>query len=208
MKNKDIASALVGSAFFAIPYLGIGLALGPSLVIGGVAFAAGELVTSGIKPKLTLKNTNLSLYKKIQNGKLMNKEIKTLIPKVENEYTVINLKEISYNIDKIIGVVEKEPKKEKNLNNFFDYYLPVLIKIVNKYDEIENQKLVSIDGREFLKKADKMIEETNKAFKMILASLYQKDIMDIDADMKVYDMMLKADGIVDDSLMKGSGEDE
>ena len=208
MKNKDIASALVGSAFFAIPYLGIGLALGPSLVIGGVAFAAGELVTSGIKPKLTLKNTNLSLYKKIQNGKLMNKEIKALIPKVENEYTVINLKEISYNIDKIIGVVEKEPKKEKNLNNFFDYYLPVLIKIVNKYDEIENQKLVSIDGREFLKKADKMIEETNKAFKMILASLYQKDIMDIDADMKVYDMMLKADGIVDDSLMKGSGEDE
>ena len=33
--------------------------------------------------------------------------------------------------------------------------------------------------------------------------------MDSDADMKVYDMMLKADGIVDDNLiMKGRDEDE
>ena len=39
-------------------------------------------------------------------------------------------------------------------------------------------------------KADKMFEETNKAFKMILSSLYQKDIMDAEADLKVYDMML------------------
>ena len=38
--------------------------------------------------------------------------------------------------------------------------------------------------------------------------LYQKDIIDADADMKVYDLMLKADGIVDDNLiMKGSGQD-
>ena len=33
--------------------------------------------------------------------------------------------------------------------------------------------------------------------------------MDTEADMKVYDMMLKADGIVEDNLiMKGSEEDE
>ena len=58
-------------------------------------------------------------------------------------------------------------------------------------------------------KADKMIEGTNNAFESILSSLYQKDIMDADADMKVYDMMLKADGIVDDNpIMKGSDNDE
>ena len=208
MKNKDTISAILGGTFFAIPYLGIGVALLPSLLIGGAAFGAGELMLSGIKPKKTLKNTNISLWKKIENAKRENKEIKELIPKVENEYTVINLKEINYNIDKIIGVVEKEPKKEKNLHNFFDYYLPILIKIIHKYDEIENQKLVSKDGKEFLKKADKMIEETNKAFKLILASLYQKDIMDVEADLKVYEMMLKSDGVLEDEIMKGSEHDE
>ncbi|MBR3660626.1 MAG: 5-bromo-4-chloroindolyl phosphate hydrolysis family protein [Bacilli bacterium] len=208
MKNKDIVSAVVGGMFFAVPYLGIGVALAPSLVIGGLAFSAGELVMSGIKPKLTLKNTNISLYKKLELAKKQNKEISLLIPKVESEYTKTNLKEIVASVDKIIKVVEKEPKKEKRLNNFFDYYLPVLIKIVSKYDEIENQRLVSNEGKNFLKKADKMIEEINKSFQMILSSLYQKDIMDVEADLKVYDMMLKADGIVEDSLMKGSDGDE
>ena len=64
------------------------------------------------------------------------------------------------------------------------------------------------EGKEFLNKANKMIDETNKAFKMILSSLYQKDIMDADAEMKVYEMMLKADGIVEDDLLKGSDTDE
>lgn len=208
MKNKDTISALVGGAFFAIPYLGMSVALVPSLIIGGVAFGAGELVMSSIKTKETLKETNLSLYQKIENAKKQNKEIINVIPKVENENTKTNLKEISENINKIIGVVENNPNKEKRLKNFFDYYLPVLIKIIDKYDEIENQRLISKEGKEFLDKANKMIDETNKAFKMILASLYQKDIMDADAEMKVYEMMLKADGIVEEDLLKGSDNDE
>ena len=58
-------------------------------------------------------------------------------------------------------------------------------------------------------KADKMISDTNKAFESILDSLYQSDIIDADADMKVYDLMLKADGIVDENpIMKGSEENE
>lgn len=208
MKNKDTISALLGGAFFAVPYLGMSVALLPSLIIGGLAFGAGELVMSGIKPKETLRETNLSLYKKIEKAKKENKEIIALIPKVENEYTKTNLKEISENINKIILVVEKEPNKEKRLKNFFDYYLPILIKIVNKYDEIENQRLVSKDGKQFLEKANKMIDDTNKAFKMILSSLYQKDIMDADAEMKVYEMMLKADGTLEEDLLKGSDKDE
>ena len=208
MKNKDITSAIIGSAFFAVPYLAMSVALVPSLVIGGLAFGAGELVSSGFKPKLTLKDTNLSLYQKIELAKKENKEIQNLIPKVERNETKEDLKEIHSSVEKIISVVENDPKKEKRLKNFFDYYLPVLIKIVDKYDEIENQKLISKEGKEFLTKANKMIKETNDAFKMILSSLYQKDIMDADAEMKVYEMMLKADGIVEEDLLKGSDKDE
>ena len=65
------------------------------------------------------------------------------------------------------------------------------------------------DGKVFMTKADKMISDTNRAFSTILDSLYQSDIMDAAADMKVYDLMLKADGIVDDNpIMKGSEDSE
>ena len=209
MKNKEIVSAFVGSGFFALPYLGLSVALGPSLIIGCAAFGASELMLSEIKPKETLKNTNRSLYDKIIKTKKQNKDIISMIPKIENMDTRSNLKEISNTVNKIVEVVENNPKKGDKIDNFFDYYLPVLLKIVNKYDEIENKNLISKEGKNFMKKADTMIMESKSAFATILSSLYQKDLIDADAEMKVYDLMLKADGIVGDNLiMKGSDKDE
>ena len=208
MKNKEIVSAVLGSAFFAVPYIGLSIALAPSLVIGCAAFGASELVLSGVKGKESLKDTDRPLYLKINTAKKQNKEILSLIPKVDGIDTRKNLNEIHNTVGKILEVVEKEPKKANRIDNFFEYYLPVLIKIVNRYDEIENQRLVSKEGKDFMIKADKMIKDTNGAFQSILSSLYQKDIMDADAEMKVYDLMMKADGIVGDNLMKGSDVDE
>ena len=208
MKGKDIISAVVGSAFFAVPYTILTIALPPSLIIGASAFTASELILSSIKQKEKLKDTDKPLYIKINNAKKQNKEILSLIPKVENLETRKNLKEINEIVTKIIDEIEKNPKKAKKNNNFFDYYLPVLIKIVNKYDEIENTNVKSKDRIEFLNKADKMINDTKHAFDTILYSLYQKDIIDADADMKVYNLMMKADGIVEDSITKGSDNNE
>ena len=209
MKNKEVVSAVVGASFFALPYLGLSVALAPALVIGCAAFGASELVLSSFKGKESLKESNRTLYQRLQDAKRQNKEILSLIPKVESDGTRKNLNEIHSTVDKIITTIENNPKKASRVNNFFDYYLPVLIKIVNRYDEVENQKLVSKEGKDFMVKADKMIEGTNNAFESILSSLYQKDIMDADADMKVYNMMLKADGIVDDNpIMKGSDNNE
>lgn len=209
MKGKEVVSAVVGGTFFAIPYLGLSIALAPALIIGCAAFGASELVMSGMVKNNNLKNTDLPLYMKLVNAKKQNKEILDMIPKVESIDTRCNLNEINETVTKIIDTIEHYPKRASKLNNFFEYYLPVLIKIVNRYDEVENQKLISKEGKVFINKADLMIKETNNAFKSILASLYSKDIMDADADMKVYDMMLKADGIVDDNLiMKGEANEK
>lgn len=202
MKYKEIASAILGSAFFAVPYLGLSLALVPSLAIGGCAFAASELVFSGVKQMQTLKETNKTLFDKIQDARKQSKEIKKLINRIEKIDIKEKLSEINDTVDKILLEVEKNPKKEKNLNNFFDYYLPVLVKITKRYDEIEDTRLTAQDEIKFMNKAENIINDTNKAFKTILSSLYQKDIMDADADMKVYKLMMKADGIAEDGIIK------
>lgn len=209
MKGKDIISAAVGSSFFAIPYLALATPIAPALVIGASAFAATELVLSSFKKKETLKDTNISLYEKINNAKKDNKKILDLIPKIDDESVRKSLSEINSTVDKIIKEIAKNPKKVSNIKNFFEYYLPVLVKIVDRYDEIENQGLVSSEGMSFMKKANVMIKDTNESFKTILSSLYQKDIMDTDAEMKIYNMMMKADGIVPDELTKkGRKNDE
>ena len=117
-----------------------------------------------------------------------------MIAKVENSELQKNIKEINETVAKIIYTIEKKPSKYKKMNNFFDYYLPVTLNILKRYDDIENQRLVSEDGKKFMKQTESMIEKINNAFKNQLSNLYQSDIVDTDAEMKVFESMLEADG--------------
>ena len=195
MKNKEIISAAIGGAFFAVPYLVLAAPLLPSLAIGAAAFGAGELLLG--EEKLTLKDTNRKLYDILETAKKQNKKIVQMIPQIEDEEIRKQLNEINESVSKIISTVEEKPKKVNQTNNFFDYYLPITVKLVERYDEIENQKLSSSESKKFLQSTNKMVGEINKAYKKILADLYRSDIVDMDAEMKVFDSLLKADGFND-----------
>ena len=205
MKNKEIFSAAIGGAFFAIPYLALSAPLIPSLVIGAAAFGAGQLVLGDAK--LTLKDTNRNLYETLEYSKRQNKHILEMIPNIEDEKIKKELNEIHDSVSKIINTISKNPEKVKQANNFFDYYLPITIKLIDRYDEIENQKLSSSESKKFLKSTNEMVSEINSAYRKILAQLYQKDILDMDVEMKVFDSLLKSDGI-DSSDLKVKKEED
>ena len=194
MKYKDVTSAIVGTTFFAIPYVLLSVTALPSLIIGAAAFGATELVLAGAK-KEEAKIISKPLHIRLENAKKQNKKIIETRPKIEDDKVKKDLKEINETVSKIIDTISNNPKKEKEINNFFDYYLPVVVNIVQRYDEIENQRLNSNDGKKFMVSAGEMIEEANEAFKNVLSRLYQADIVDADAEMKVFNSMLKSDGI-------------
>lgn len=193
MKNASAISAVIGGAFFAVPYLALSAGLLPSLAIGTLAFGAGELIFRD-KEKTTLKEENRSLYDTLMEAKMQNKEILSIIPQIEDEEMKRNIKEIADSANKIITTVEKNPKKVKNINTFFNYYLPVTLNILKKYDEIENQRLSTQEGKKFMLQSQEMIKKVNIAFKNQLSNLYKTDMVDTDAEMKVFDTMLKAEG--------------
>ena len=196
MKNREVVSAVLGGAFFAVPYLALSVPILPSVLIGAAAFGAGELVFGDYK--LTLKETNRSLYQMLEDAKKQNKHILDMIPMIEDQSIQKELNEINDSITKIIDTISKDPKKVDQTDNFFDYYLPITVKLVDRYDEIENQKLSSAESKKFFASTDKMVKEINKAYKKILANLYKKELVDMDAEMKVFNSLLKADGYHDD----------
>ena len=199
MKHSEVVSGVIGGSFFAIPYLALSVPFLPSLAIGAAAFAAGELVlkTNVVE---TLKETNLDLYHKLQKARKQNQHILDSIPVVENEELRIELNEINDTTTKIIETIEKNPDKEKKLKNFFDYYLPVTVKLLDRYDEIENQRLNSKDSKKFNENTLKTIKEINSVFKQFLNSLYEDDMTDANVEIKVLNSMLKSDGLDKDSL--------
>ena len=113
---KDILiSAIVGGAFFAVPYIGLGLSVLPSLGIAAVAFGAGNLMLSeSNKPKPIVmdvaKDDNRSFLEKITTAKRQNAEIYALMHRVEKPELIEDIKQLHAVIAKIIVTIEKAPE--------------------------------------------------------------------------------------------------
>lgn len=199
IKYKEAVSAVVGSAFFAIPYLTLSLPLLPSALIGTGAFIAGELLLSSDEKN---QIPTESVKKTLESAKDESKDIYNMRNKIEDEDLKKYIINISTSANKIISTIEKEPKKIRKIANFFDYYLPVTLSIIKRYDEIENQNLSSQEMKEFISSTKLMLKSADEAFNKILERLYQNDMINIDADMKVFNSMLKADGYDDEEIIK------
>lgn len=165
----------------------------PSLAIGICAFGAGELLFGDSKIKDNILEIN-EVDKTLSEAKEMNIKIEQIKNRIEDEDLVLNITQINNSVTKIINTVDKKRDKFKNMNNFFNYYLPVTYRILCKYDEIEDQRLNSEESKKFMESTKNMISKINQAFKDQLSKLYQTDIIDTDADIKVFDSMLKSDG--------------
>lgn len=200
MKNGPILSGIAGGICFAAPYvmlttpLGVPAALSISILTGVLGFGAGTLVFSDSKVKeYTIDTEHEDIIQIISKAKKMNSEIMGMVNKVEDSGLQVDIRQIYQTSNKIINTVEKSPKKVKYVQTFFNYYLPETLKLLNKYDEIENQKLGK-SGEEFMEKTRKMIAKIKNSFNEQLAHLYQEDMIDTDAEMKVFDSMMKSEG--------------
>ena len=106
------------------------------------------------KESISNKIEEKSMSEVLKDAKNKNIQIKEMIQKVESVSLQNNIKEINESVTKIINTLEKNKSKFRKMNNFFDYYLPVTLSILKKYDEIENQRLNSDEGKKFMKQTE------------------------------------------------------
>ena len=197
MKKGYIYSAILGGAFFAVPYLALGVELLPSLAISIAAYGAGTLIFKD-KNKLDLSIDKQNLYDILKEAKEKTLQINNISKQLEDKVLVENVKQICDTSNKIIDTLSKNPNKLGQARNFLNYYLPVTIKILTRYDEIENQKLNTPESQKFMKSVQDMTEKIKNAFNEQLNNMYQTEMIDTDAEIKVFETMLKSDGFLDE----------
>ena len=197
MKKNYIYSAILGGSFFAVPYVALGIELLPSLAISAVAYGAGTLIFKD-RNKLDLSIDKKNLYDILKEAKEETLQISNISKQIEDKEVVENIEQICDISNKIIDTLSKNPNKLGQARNFLNYYLPVTIKILTRYDEIENQRLNTTESKEFMESVKKMTEKIKNAFNEQLNNMYQTEMIDTDAEIKVFESMLKSDGFLDD----------
>ena len=101
---------------------------------------------------------------------------------------------------KQIELIEKNfPKSQDKLMKVSQYYLPILVGILEDYKKMS----VSVQSHEEFKAAeDKLIKTIiliNEALKTICTTICQEEFMAMNANMSTLEMLLRKDGLIDDS---------
>ncbi len=130
--------------------------------------------------------------------------INALNEKIPNEEITNGLYQ-TCDLLKQIDLSDKKSGADK-LGKLYDYYLPILIGVLEKYDELEDSP---IRGEEFTKCENQLVKTIiliNEALKTIYGTLHEDDYMNLNADITTLQSLLKKDGLVEQPFREGSND--
>jgi hypothetical protein len=144
-------------------------------------------------PELKLINERIDLYFI---------EIKLLSDSIDDEFISAELTEMEETLKKIQVQVNDETKANLSrridqVNDFFDYYMPTTIKILNSYRKIESQHLTGDNATETKKRVEETLPIIKRAFNKELDNLFSDEMIDITTDIDVLESLLSKDGLID-----------
>ncbi|MGL5560438.1 MAG: 5-bromo-4-chloroindolyl phosphate hydrolysis family protein [Paraclostridium dentum] len=170
---------------------------------------------------LNLKNQQIA---KESNDEKLNEEIydsekekiedtikigRSYIEQIKNIRNDLCKEEIAVKLDKlgniatqILSQVEKNPNKIQEVNKFINHYLPITIKLINSYKDINNQVVQGENIENAKNEIEKSIDLINSAFENLLDDLFEDVVLDVSTDISVLKTLFKQEGLVEEDFKK------
>ena len=135
-------------------------------------------------------------------------EIKLLNDSIGDAFISNELHEIENTLKKIHIQLNDEAlmaksKKVEQLGEFFDYYMPTTIKILNSYRRIENQNLTGDNAMETKKRVEESLPFVRQAFDKELDNMFSDEMIDITTDIDVLESVLSKEGLIEKNTIGG-----
>lgn len=96
---------------------------------------------------------------------------------------------------KIFNYVSEKPEKLKDIRRFLTYFLPTTVKLLNSYARAEAQDNKGENINQIKNDIEGAMDGIIDSFHKHLDNLYADEAMDIDAEITVFDSMLKAENL-------------
>ena len=131
----------------------------------------------------------------IYQGKRAIADIRRLNDEIPDERISAQIDLIERLTAQIFDCVRKNPKKLSQIRQFLNYYLPTTIKLMEQYVTLQNQSLKTENITEGMQKIEVLLDKVIIAFQRQLDALFEADIVDITADIRVMEQMMASEGL-------------
>ena len=141
------------------------------------------------------QNISAEVKETLEQGKKYLAQISRLndrIPGVDVSNKIYKIEDIT---GRILSRVEEHPSSVDDIKQLMKYYLPMTIKLLTAYAEMDEQpvKVENIDKSK--KEIENVLDSLNDAFSKLLDDLYKDTAWDISSDVSVLNAMLKREGL-------------
>lgn len=144
------------------------------------------------KPKST---GNPELDAVIRDGRASVAKIQQLNDDIPDYKISAQLRQIELLTASIIDQVERKPDKLKEVRQFIGYYLPTTIKLLEQYVQMQNVGLKGENIETGMQQIEDLLDKVIVAFQKQLDGMFERDVVDITADIQVMEQMMAAQGL-------------
>ena len=105
-------------------------------------------------------------------------------------------------VQKIFERTKAHPEIVPDLKKLMDYYLPMTVKLLNAYADMDAQPVQGETIQASKREIEATLDTLNLAFEKLLDSVFQDTAMDVSSDISVLNTMLAQEGLTEDDLSK------
>lgn len=150
------------------------------------------------KTEETPSTGNPELDAVIRQGRQSVKRIQEINDDIPDYKISAQLKQIEILTASVTDQVEKKEDKLKQVRQFMNYYLPTTIKLLEQYVQLQNVGLKGENITAAMTQIEEMLDKVIVAFQKQLDSLFERDVVDITADIQVMEQMMASQGLTND----------
>ena len=105
-------------------------------------------------------------------------------------------------VRRIFQRAQTHPEIIPDLKKLMDYYLPMTVKLLNAYADMDAQPVQGETIQASKQEIEATLDTLNLAFEKLLDSVFQDTAMDVSSDISVLQTLLAQEGLVEDELTK------
>ncbi len=147
------------------------------------------------EPEQPSSTGNPELDAVVNQGRRSVERIRQLNDEIPDYKVSAQLKQIEILTASIIDQVEKKEDKLKQTRQFMNYYLPTTIKLLEQYVQLQDVGLRGENISAGMQQIEELLDKVIVAFQKQLDSLFERDVVDITADIQVMEQMMAAQGL-------------
>ena len=105
-------------------------------------------------------------------------------------------------VRRIFERAEAHPEIVPDLKKLMDYYLPMTVKLLNAYADMDAQPVQGENIQSSKREIEDTLDTLNRAFEKLLDSVFADTAMDVSSDISVLNTLLVQEGLTEDDLSK------